>query len=164
MLGLWLVAGFLLTWNRKIGVAIAVPAVVAALPVLFGINPKGTGLVWVPHGAEVLAYVTGIAFPVIASVLGGHVAIAMNPQGRTSRQTRTVLDQVKRHAERVETEIARIESEVRAARGEGTLRPIAGGSGEASPSREPTGSELHVLRLQVAARRQELRDLTREAS
>lgn len=164
LLGLWLVAGFLLTWNRKIGVAIAVPAVVAALPMLFGIGPEGT-LVLLPYGMSVLPFITGIAFPVIASVLGGHVAIAINPQGRTSRQTRTVLDQVKRHAERVEAEIMRIESEIRATRGEATLRPIAGASiDDGRPAVDDEWQRLNLLRMQVASRRQELRELSREAS
>lgn len=167
ILGLWLVAGFLLTWNRKLGVAIAVPAIVAALPVIFGIGGEGAGLVLLPHGSEVLPYVTGIAFPVIASILGGHVAIAVNPQRRRSQETRVVLEQVRRHAQRVEQEIVQAESALRtAADDERTLRPIGGGSGAERPSglTEPSHEELRLLRMQVAARRQELRDLSRQAS
>lgn len=166
ILGLWLVAGFLLTWNRKLGVAIAVPAIVAALPTVFGLNPAGGGLVVLPHGTELLPYFTGIALPVVASILGGHVAIAVNPQRRRSQETRIVLDQVKRHAQRVEQEILQIESQLRTAGNGAALRPIGGGSGDERPSTlvEPSREELKLLRMQVSSRRQELRDLARKAS
>lgn len=133
--GLWFAAGILLTWSRPVGISIAVPTIVAALPVLFGLDPEGTGLVVLPFGSEILAYVEGIALPVTASVLGGHVAVAMNPNRQSRRQTRTILSQVRERAQRIEAEITQIESE------------IGRGSGEVLPH------------LEISQRRRELREL-----
>lgn len=155
-LGLWFAAGILLTWNRKVGVSVAVPAIVAALPVVFGINAEGTGLKLFPFGSDPLPYIEGILLPVTASVLGGHVAIAVNPSVQEGRRTRVLLDQVTRRARRVEMEITQIESEAKGARSR-TGAP----AGEDQP--EDVQNRIGLLRQQIADRRRQLRDLQRES-
>jgi hypothetical protein len=145
---LWFAAGAFIAWNRGVAGAIYVPLLVAVMPsvVILASEASGEGfrLLILPEGADLSVYMRTIAIPFMASMLGGHVAAAVNPTRRKGRAARVLETQAYRHAMALEEEISQIANDLR------------GG-----PTHTMSSVDLAVLRARLALKESELRELRR---
>ena len=147
--GLWFVVGALLASTGRLTLPVTVPILIGGLPLAVAIG-EGGGLTTLPFGGDILAYIEGIGLPLVASVAGGHAGLAVHPVNRARCRAELAWNRARERAEHVAAEIATIQDAYRSY----AERRVAGQTSEASDR-----TDLHVMRLQLAQRQNELREI-----
>jgi hypothetical protein len=143
IVGLWVLVGFFLGWHRGLGLAVLVPAIAAGIPTVLSVHMNGTVELWA--GLGTLALVQGIALPIAASAVGGHIATAINPVRRSKEMAVRAYHEAKAQADELSKR----------------LYSTAVSSDELEIGSPVTEAELHLARARLAAEEDELRVLRR---
>jgi len=140
----WLAVGVYVGWSRGIAATFFVAVLAAAVPTLLTLSDVGRGPSFrlLPLGSDWLVYVSTVALPMLACVVGGHIAVAVNPRTGRARATAVAMESARVRAEQIENE----------------LNELVGTAGL------PYASTVYfsTLRSTIATKQAELRELQRE--
>ena len=161
--GLWLVAGVLLSWGRSIKPAILAPLFVAVLPAVAFPVVGGSAFRFelLPLGSDFVPYIRAAMIPMLGSVIGGHIAMAINPDRRDRKRTKAVLQTANASLDRYAADTEELMTAMRRVSEERADAPEISSPGVPTPAVSEASKELTLLRVHLAGRERQLLEARR---